>query len=86
LDEFRNMIQKVDSKRSGVEVTHMYREAMALTSKGPNGGGGSGGGGGITPDAFAVVGLRHGLLVQPIQRVEAPMEIELEEVGEVKED
>jgi Ca2+-binding EF-hand superfamily protein len=84
LEEFRNMVQKVDPKRSGVEVTRMYRDAMILTNKG-SADGSDVGTGGITPDAFAIVGISHGLLVQPIQRVETVQE-EQEKLQEQNKD
>jgi hypothetical protein len=72
LEEFRALISNVDPKRSGVEVTHMYREALTLTSMNASavngvkkGSPSATTGGGITPDVFAIVGIRHGLLVHP---------------------
>jgi hypothetical protein len=68
LDEFRDLIKKVDPRRSGVEVTHMYREALSLTvSRSVSSGkvGNISTSGGITPDAFATIGILHGLLVMP---------------------
>ena len=68
LDEFRDLIEKVDPRRSGVEVTHMYREALSLTVTRSMSGGKVSSvstSGGITPGAFATIGIRHGLLVMP---------------------
>ena len=55
LDEFRNMIAKIDPKRPAIGVARMYREALALSPMG---------GGGLTPEAFAAIGIKHGLLLQ----------------------
>ena len=55
LDEFRKMVSQVDPKRSAMDITRIYREALSINPSAE---------GGLTPEAFATIGIKHGLLLQ----------------------